>query len=107
PGWCPGWVLIGKRCSKNEDCSVLPTSSSGLTCRTDFFGERGVCTRDCNFGCPTGTECTNVPDYNGGTINDVCMRSCTAAAECDLEVQGSPLGSECDAPGGLSKSYCF
>ena len=85
PGWCPGWVLIGKRCSTDGDCS-LSSVSSGLQCRTDFFGERGVCTRDCNYGCPTGTECVaEVPDYNGGTIKNVCMRPCAARADCAMK----------------------
>jgi hypothetical protein len=100
-------VLIGKRCSIDGDCS-LGSSSSGLQCRTDFFGERGVCTRDCNYGCPTGTECVaEVPDYNGGTIKNVCMRPCAARADCAMEARGNALGSECDAPDGLSSSYCF
>ena len=105
PGWCPGWVLIGKRCASNEDCDA---PRSGLECRSDFFGERGVCTRDCGYGCPTGTECLDgVPDYNGGTIDNVCMRFCASAETCDLVVRGESLASECDRPENLRRSYCF
>jgi hypothetical protein len=105
PAWCPGWVWIGKRCATNEDCDA---PRSGLECRSDFFGERGVCTRDCGFGCPTGTEClAEVPDYNGGTINNVCMRFCSSADVCDQQVRGQPLNSECDRPENLTRSYCF
>jgi hypothetical protein len=108
PAWCPGWVLIGKRCRKDADCSLQATESSGLHCRTDFWGERGVCTRDCNFGCPTGTVCVaDVPDHNEDTVHNVCMRPCNAPADCAMEPSGNALGSECDAPGGLTKSYCF
>lgn len=108
PGWCPGWVLIGKRCKNDVDCRVQGSMDSGLQCRTDFFGERGICTRHCNYGCPTGTECVaKVPKYDGGTITNMCMRPCAAQADCAMEVRGGPLGSECDAPGDLSKSYCF
>jgi hypothetical protein len=107
PAWCPGWVLIGKRCTNDVDCRVQASMDSGLQCRTDFVGERGICTRRCSYGCPTGTECVEVPDHNGGPSRDVCMRPCAAQADCAMEVRGSALGSECDAPGGLSKSYCF
>lgn len=108
PGWCPGWVLISKRCTTDADCRVQPSTDSGLHCRTDFYGSRGVCTRDCNFGCPTGTECVaEAPDNDGGTVKNVCLRPCTAQADCAIEVQGSPLGSECDATGDLSDGHCF
>jgi hypothetical protein len=109
PGWCPGWILIGKRCASDADCSRTLGSSSGLTCRTDFFGERGVCTRDCNFGCPTGTECVaEVPDYNGGTVANMCMRTCTTQSECtDEPVGGASLGSSCETHGDLTRRYCF
>jgi hypothetical protein len=104
PAWCPGWVQIGKRCAGDTDCGA---PMSGLRCRTDFIGERGVCTRDCNYGCPTGTECLTVPDYNGGTIEDQCMRFCSTSDVCSQEVRGEPLGSECFRPADRRRSYCF
>ena len=72
------------------------------SCRSDFFGERGVCTRPCNHGCPIGFECVaEIPDYNGGTIRDVCMLACPTN-EC------APLGSSCNAPGDAAgPRYCF
>jgi hypothetical protein len=105
PAWCPGWVYIGKRCAGDADCDA---PRSGLQCRTDFFGERGVCTRDCNFGCPTGTEClTGVPGYDGDTVDNVCMRFCATPDVCTQDVRGASLGSECDRPANLTRSYCF
>ncbi|HMI93423.1 MAG TPA: hypothetical protein VK509_18755, partial [Polyangiales bacterium] len=105
PAWCPGWVAIGKRCASSADCGY---PMSGLHCRTDFFGERGVCTRDCNFGCPTGTEClAAVPGFDGGAVANMCMRFCPTPDVCAQEVRGAPLGSECDRPEDLTRSYCF
>jgi len=104
PAWCPGWVSIGKRCASSADCGLM----SGLHCRTDFFGERGVCTRDCNYGCPTGTECVaSVPNYDGGVVENMCMRFCATPDVCAQEVRGQPLASECDRPADLTRSYCF
>lgn len=104
---CPGSVSIGKRCASDADCSQS-NATPGLFCRTDFFGERGVCTRDCNFGCPTGFECVaDIPDYETGNVHNVCMRACRADADCATDSRGMPLGSECDMPPGLEKSYCF
>ncbi len=102
PGWCPGPVTIGRRCETDEECQLMGGAGSGLHCRTDFAGERGVCTRACNYGCPEGTECVaEVPHYDEGVVREMCMRPCEQQAQCDAEM------SECDAPGGLSESYCF
>jgi hypothetical protein len=96
PGWCTGMVpVIGEPCAVDGDCD------RGLECRTDLFGERGLCTRDCNHGCPTGTECAaSVPGYDGGTIPNLCLRPCETNADC-------PLGSRCDAPGDTTERYCY
>jgi hypothetical protein len=105
PAWCPGWVTIGKRCASSADCGA---PLSGLHCRTDFFGERGVCTRDCNYGCPTGTEClASVPGYDGGAVANMCMRFCATPDVCTQDVRGQSLASECDRPEDLTRSYCF
>jgi hypothetical protein len=103
PGWCPGWPILGKRCAVDGDCGL---GGETFECRTDFAGERGVCTRTCNFGCPTGTECVaQVPHYNEGFVADMCLRTCSTSADCCTG--GLELGSECDAPGDLTQTYCF
>lgn len=91
PAWCPGWPSMGKRCDDENACGM------GLQCRTDLPGEHGVCTRSCNYGCPTGSECfTNLGDYDDIPIGEgICLRYCESQDECDLEVQGEPLGSLC------------
>lgn len=100
PGWCPSWPLIGKRCTTDDDCSQ--GSSSGLACHASVSSsDRNICTRSCNNGCPTGTECVHVGQYSGL----LCMRTCTEGADCNIEVFGEPLGSECISD-GASASYC-
>jgi hypothetical protein len=90
---CPGWPTISKRCMNDDDCGL------GLQCRDDIeFGEQGVCTRPCNYGCPTGTICAGyVRDLSGEYIDGgVCLRTCEqGGGDCSLEVGGAPLGSEC------------
>jgi len=99
PGWCPSWPLIGKRCESDTDCMTAATS--GLRCEPSLSGDAGICTRDCNFGCPSGTACTQTGDYEG----ELCMRACSTDANCNIDVFGEPLGSECGTigEGGL---YC-
>lgn len=104
---CPGWAVLGKRCAADRDCAIRGTYS-GYLCRTDFAGERGVCTRKCNYGCPTGTECVaQVPDNNGGFVVDMCLLTCTTSADCSMAGSSVDLGSECDAVGDLTQTYCF
>lgn len=92
PGWCPSWPLLGKRCTADDDCKS--GAESGLSCHASVSESSiNICARDCNFGCPTGTECTHVEDYSG----ELCMRTCTSNADCNIEVFGEPLGSECRA----------
>lgn len=88
---CPGWPSISKRCANDDDCGA------GLECRNDIeFGERGVCTRACNYGCPTGTICAGYARDSNGDFIDVCLRTCEqGGGDCSLEVDGAPLGSEC------------
>ncbi len=95
-GWCTDMApLIGARCESDGDCS------RGLTCRTDLAGERGLCVRDCNHGCPTSTVCAPaLQDYKGYFLGDVCMRPCETNADC-------PLGTTCDTPGTTTTRYCY
>jgi hypothetical protein len=102
PGWCPGWATIGKRCGRDEVCG------GGLECRDDIKGGMPVCTRTCNFGCPTGYECvTNVPDMNDEPISEgLCLKPCESHGDC--EVSGVSLESLCvgvDAEAG--PFYCL
>jgi hypothetical protein len=91
---CRDWSSISKRCTDDDDCAW------GLECRTDFLGEQGVCTRPCNYGCPTDTACTYVRDSSGDFLDEeVCLRPCELAnGDCSLEVDGMPLSSECAVP---------
>jgi hypothetical protein len=85
---------IAARCKVDRDCG------RGLTCRMDFLGGRGLCTRSCNNGCPTLTTCADaVPGYNGGAVSDVCMRPCETNADC-------PFGTTCAAPSDGPR-YCY
>jgi hypothetical protein len=79
----------------------------GLTCLTTIFGERPICIRACNYGCPTGTECVEqVPGYDGSVIEHVCLRTCTTQADCEFPDASGSAG-ECDMVPGLDRSYCF
>jgi len=94
--WCDGQDPIGTRCGVAGDCAP------GLECKRDLYGERGMCLRDCGFGCPTGTLCAdNIPGFGGGVIDNICLRPCMVSADCE------PFGSECDMPPGASRRYCF
>lgn len=94
--WCTGQNPIGTRCEVDGDCQP------GLDCRHDLSGERGVCTRDCGYGCPTGTACADgIPDYNGESVDNICMRTCMVSADCQS------FGSQCDMPSGADRRYCF
>jgi hypothetical protein len=94
--WCTDQNPIGTRCEVDGDCQP------GLDCRHDLSGERGVCMRDCGHGCPTGTACADaIPDYNGESVNNVCMRTCMVSADCQS------FGSQCDMPSGADRRYCF
>jgi hypothetical protein len=90
---CSGPRSISKRCTDRDDCSA------GLECRTDIQGAQGgVCTRDCNYGCPTGTLCASyVRDSSGEYIEGgVCLRTCEqGGGDCSLEIDGAPLATEC------------
>lgn len=74
PEWCPGWTSIGDSCETSVDCSTLSGDYKGLVCRTDLLGRDNVCTRLCNYGCPTGTECVDVPTTDGVNVDSLCMR---------------------------------
>lgn len=94
--WCAGQNPVGTRCNVDGDCQP------GLDCRGDLTGERRQCIRSCNNGCPAGTECVDgVPHYAGGTIDDICLRTCVISADC------TAFGSECDMPSGVDRRYCF
>jgi hypothetical protein len=94
--WCAVIDPIGTRCQVDGDCQP------GLDCRHELAGERGMCLRACRFGCPTGTECADgIPGYNGGFIDDICLRTCNVSADCE------PYGSECDMLSGTDRRYCF
>jgi hypothetical protein len=94
--WCDGQNPIGTRCDVDGDCQP------GLDCRHDLAGERGMCMRDCGYGCPEGTECADgIPGYNGGSINNICLRTCMVSADC------ATFGSQCDQPTGADRRYCF
>jgi hypothetical protein len=91
---CRDWRSISKRCTGNDDCGF------GLECRTDFQGGQGVCTRPCNYGCPTETACTYVRDSSGDFLDEeVCLRVCEPASDdCRFEVDGMLVDSECAVP---------
>ncbi len=74
PAWCPGWTAIGESCEISADCSPISGDDNGLVCRTDLLDRAGVCTRLCNYGCPTGTECVEVPTTDGDNVDSLCMR---------------------------------
>lgn len=102
PGWCPSWPLIGKRCDTDADCRAVG-SDSGLRCQRSTTGSADVCTRPCNYGCPTGTACVQLEGFSG----ELCMRDCTAGSEsCELEVFGEPLGTTCTAT-ETERAYCL
>lgn len=101
---CRDWTSISKRCTGNDDCGL------GLECRTDFQGGQGVCTRPCNYGCPTDTACTYVRDSGGDFLDEeVCLRPCELAnGDCSLEVDGMPLSSECAVPDeSIGTAFCL
>jgi hypothetical protein len=91
PGWCPSWPLIGKRCTVDDECKEI--AESGLQCHAAIGSDKNICTRSCNFGCPTGTECAHVEAFSG----QLCLRTCESNADCNIEAFGAPLGSECVA----------
>ena len=75
---CRDWRTISKRCTGSDECGF------GLECRTDFQGGQGVCTRPCNYGCPTDTACTYVRDSSGDFLDEeVCLRPCELARLSD------------------------
>jgi len=103
PSSCPGRPDIGSRCGQQTmGCAA------GLVCRIELFGERPICTRNCNYGCPTGTECVEeVPLFDGGVIERLCLRPCETVADCTF-ADGSGAASECVMVPGLAPlSYCF
>ena len=53
-GLGPNEIPIGSRCSQDRTACM-----TGLTCRTDFAGERSLCTVECggSVGCPGNTVC--------------------------------------------------
>jgi Pacifastin inhibitor (LCMII) len=69
---------VGTRCADSARCKP------DLTCRTDFTGERPICTRECGpTGCPRGSECVReVPSYTGGMIDNACLRPCDDQSDC-------------------------
>jgi hypothetical protein len=88
---------VGKRCSVAGDCAL------DLMCKTDFAGERGVCTRACDTDaeCPASSVCvTGIRDYNSQPLPGFCMQACTVIADC------ASLGSVCDEKGGGLR-LCF
>lgn len=94
--WCEGQNPVGTRCDVDGDCQP------GLDCRGDLSGERQLCIRTCNYGCPTGTVCADsIPHFNGGFVANICMRTCMVSTDC------APFGSECDMPSGTDRRYCF
>jgi hypothetical protein len=76
---------------------------TGLTCRTDFSGERSLCTVECggSVGCPGNTVCRPVIDYNGEPEGSFCLVPCNTNAEC------MALGSQCDDRPSAGGEYCF
>jgi hypothetical protein len=94
--WCQEGDPIGARCMTDGDCEP------GLECIGELAGERQLCIRECGYGCPTGTVCADgIPGYNGGIIDDICMRPCNVAADCE------PFGAVCNQPAGADRRYCF
>jgi hypothetical protein len=89
---------LGRRCEVDRDCTPAHT------CRTDFAGSPGVCSRPCGPGCPHDVECVDVPSASSGTVEDMCLRTCDPSAEDCREYD---LGSDCVTLEGVAKTFCL
>jgi len=84
---------FGTYCTDVSDCGARET------CKTDFRGERGICTSECDStsDCSESAECAGgLTDYNGQVFDSAyCLLPCDVDTDCP--------GSECEP----EQKYCL
>jgi hypothetical protein len=100
PGWCPGWPNISKRCENDDDCGM------GLSCSGELTNGNKVCTRTCNYGCPTGYGCVAGAEVRDEPLDSICLKMCESHGDC--EIGGLALESQCVITDpDMGQGYCL